>query len=88
LTLASDTPFVRLDSAKNLLQWARQLVGDLEMRLRSMTLMLNLIYTGKGSPEGVVKAPVGSLFLRSNGGAVTTLYVKESGTGNVGWVAK
>lgn len=41
-----------------------------------------------GTPEGVVTAAVGSLYLRSNGGANTTLYVKESGTGNTGWVAK
>lgn len=33
-------------------------------------------------------APVGSLFTRTDGGASTTLYVKESGTGNTGWVAK
>lgn len=41
-----------------------------------------------GSPEGVVTAPVGSIYLRSDGGASTTLYVKQSGTGNTGWVAK
>lgn len=41
-----------------------------------------------GSPEGLIVAPVGSIFLRTNGGANTTLYVKESGTGNTGWVAK
>ena len=41
-----------------------------------------------GTPEGVYTAPVGSLYLRSNGGAGTTLYIKESGTGNTGWVAK
>jgi hypothetical protein len=40
------------------------------------------------SPEGVVTALVGSLYTRTNGGAGTTLYVKESGTGNTGWVAK
>ena len=44
--------------------------------------------SGTGSPESVVTAPVGSLWLRTNGGANTTLYVKESGTGNTGWVAK
>ena len=44
--------------------------------------------TGSGTPEGVVTAPVGSLFLRSDGGATTTLYVKTSGTGNTGWTAK
>lgn len=43
---------------------------------------------GSGSPEGVVTAPVGCLYSRTDGGAGTTLYVKESGTGNTGWVAK
>lgn len=44
--------------------------------------------TGSGSPEGVVTASVGTIYLRTDGGAGTTLYVKESGTGNTGWVAK
>lgn len=44
--------------------------------------------SGSGTPEGAVTAPVGSLYTRTNGGAGTTLYVKESGTGNTGWVAK
>lgn len=43
---------------------------------------------GNGSPEGVLAAPVGSLYSRLDGGANTTLYVKESGAGNAGWVAK
>lgn len=46
------------------------------------------IRAGNGDPENVVTASVGSLFLRANGGANTTLYVKESGSGNTGWVAK
>ena len=46
------------------------------------------IVTGTSTPEGAVTAPVGSLFLRTDGGAGTTLYVKESGAGNTGWVAK
>jgi hypothetical protein len=46
------------------------------------------IHTGFGSPNGVVTAPVGDLYRRKDGGASTTLYVKESGTGNTGWVAK
>lgn len=50
--------------------------------------LLSLMSTGAGTPEGAVTATVGSLFLRSDGGASTTLYVKESGTGNTGWVAK
>lgn len=44
--------------------------------------------TVTGSPEGVVTAPVGSIRTRTDGGANTCLYVKESGTGNTGWVAK
>jgi hypothetical protein len=47
-----------------------------------------MIMADPGTPEGVVTANVGSLFLRTDGGANTTLYVKESGTGNTGWVAK
>jgi hypothetical protein len=43
---------------------------------------------GAGTPEGVVTAAPGSLYQRTNGGANTSLYVKESGTGNTGWVAK
>jgi hypothetical protein len=46
------------------------------------------ISRGTGSPEGVVTALVGSLYLRTDGGLLTTLYVKESGTGNTGWAAK
>lgn len=46
------------------------------------------IYTGVGTPEGAVTAPVGSMFLRSDGGAGTSFYIKESGSGNTGWVAK
>ena len=44
--------------------------------------------TGTGSPESVVTAPVGSFYSRLDGGAGTSWYVKESGTGNTGWIAK
>lgn len=44
--------------------------------------------SGAGSPEGVVTGDVGSLWTRTDGGAGTTLYVKETGAGNTGWVAK
>jgi hypothetical protein len=43
---------------------------------------------GTGTPEGVVTAPVGSLFSRTDGGSGTVFYVKETGSGNTGWVAK
>jgi len=43
---------------------------------------------GAGSPEGVLAAPIGSTFRRTDGGAGTGFYVKESGAGDTGWVAK
>jgi len=43
---------------------------------------------GSGSPEGVVTANVGSFHSRTDGGAGTSWYVKQSGTGNTGWVGK
>lgn len=44
---------------------------------------------GTGSPESVVTGSVGDLYTRTDGGAGTTLYVKESGSAtNTGWVAK
>jgi len=48
----------------------------------------NSFIFGTNSPESVYTAPVGAMYRRTNGGANTTLYVKESGTGNTGWVAK
>jgi hypothetical protein len=44
--------------------------------------------SGTGSPETVVTATVGSLYSRTNGGAGTSLYVKETGAGNTGWIGK
>lgn len=44
------------------------------------------ILTGNGVPN--IAAPVGSFYLRKDGGAGTTMYVKESGTGTAGWVPK
>ena len=43
---------------------------------------------GSGSPEGSVTGSPGAMYLRNNGGAGTTLYIKETGTGNTGWVGK
>lgn len=43
---------------------------------------------GSGSPEGVLEAPAGSLYVRADGAPGATLYVKESGSGSTGWSAK
>lgn len=44
------------------------------------------IRTVTGTPEGATQAAIGSLALRDNGAAGTSIYVKESGAGNTGWV--
>jgi hypothetical protein len=46
------------------------------------------VRSGPGSPDGRVAAPVGSLYLRTDGGPGQTLWVKESGTGPRGWAPK
>ena len=64
-------------------------INDRPVRADSFTLDNTCrILTGTGTPEGVVAAPVCSLFLRQDGAATTTLYVKTTGTGNTGWTAK
>jgi hypothetical protein len=40
---------------------------------------------GTGTPEAAVAAPIGSLFLRDDGGPGTAAYMKLSGAGNTGW---
>lgn len=70
-------------------------LADLERTMREFlapSLRVGLpggptITPGSGSPEGVLTAPVASLYFRIDGGVGTTLYKKESGTGNTGWVA-
>ncbi|MBU9829887.1 right-handed parallel beta-helix repeat-containing protein [Rahnella sp. FC061912-K] len=50
-----------------------------------------IIFGDTGLPSSsanAVGAPVGSIYTRQDGGALTTLYVKESGTSSAGWVAK
>ncbi|HEY3804348.1 MAG TPA: hypothetical protein VGL61_17145 [Kofleriaceae bacterium] len=45
--------------------------------------------TGTGNPNGSIVGSVGDMFTRTDGGAGSTLYVKESGADtSAGWVAK
>lgn len=46
------------------------------------------VYSGIGSPLNVVSAGVGSIYMRTDGGTGTSIYVKESGTDASGWAAK
>lgn len=64
--------------------------GDLGATQNFEAIAQHLI-VGKGSPAGVVGAPVGVLYLDTAGGAGTTLYVKETAafpSDTAGWVAK
>ena len=45
--------------------------------------------SGAGTPLGNLVAPIGAMYTRTDGGAGTTLYVKEADAGlDTGWVAK
>ena len=66
-------------------------VGHIDVTSSGVQYFLDssvFIMSGSGSPEGSLAAPMGSLYMRTDGGAGTTMYVKESGVGNTGWVAK
>jgi hypothetical protein len=65
--------------------------GIIDRPIRADSLTLDntcRILTGTGTPEGVVAAPVCSMYLRTDGSNNTTLYIKTSGTGNTGWTSK
>lgn len=78
------------DSAKTFIN--TDIAGTVYNRLRGNKILVSslgpFIYALNGTPEGSLAAPVGSIAMRADGGASTSLYVKESGTGNTGWVAK
>ena len=59
-------------------QWS----GDVELGPSGQRLV-----TGTGDPEGVVTAPVGSVYFRVDGGSNHSIYIKEGGSGNTGWTA-
>ena len=47
-----------------------------------------LIISGIGAPDGAIAAAVGTIYLRTDGGVGSTLYVKEAGDDANGWAAK
>lgn len=75
-----------------------QRVGSGSTEISSATVFTQLrtvegatvqIGAGAYTPEGNATGNVGDMWLRTNGGAGTCLYIKESGAGtNTGWVAK
>jgi hypothetical protein len=63
------------------------LYDDGTIRIKGAVINTVGIYSGSGSPQGNVSAPVGSIYQNTSGGTGTTIYYKASGTGNTGWVA-
>lgn len=63
------------DTPENVLAWRR----SVQDTVRFVPLF------GRGAPS--IDAPIGSLYVNLDGGAGTTLYVKEA-VGATGWVAK
>lgn len=65
--------------------------SDLQRNLDKLVAFLNefaqRFYWGDGSPENVVTAEVGSVYLRLDGGTNTTLYIKEANSDDTGWAA-
>lgn len=51
------------------------------------TMLFFRIILITGTPENQIAAPIGTIAVRTDGGANTTLYIKESGTGDTGWAA-
>lgn len=69
------------------LPWQRLYVGE-DIRLGYGTSggsEVRYIKWGSGSPEGVVPANVGSVYLDFSGSSGATLYTKLSGSGTTGW---
>ena len=65
------------------------LVRQLDTLYRSIAQEVNrlgdAVKSGTGSPEGVLVAPVGTLYTDTAGGA---LYLKTTGAGATGWTLK
>jgi hypothetical protein len=66
--------------------------GSTYLQVRTTELFIGngniSISAGSSSPENVVSKSIGSIFLRTDGGTNTTLYIKETGNGTIGWSAK
>ena len=56
--------------------------------MEHITNKVNISFVGTSSPEGVITADIGSYYQNLSGSTGTSFYIKESGTGNTGWVAQ
>lgn len=66
------------------------MTGNVTMGTNSLLFGTGLVkvLSGAGSPEGAVTASPGSIYMNTSGGGSTSLYIKETGVGNTGWVGK
>jgi hypothetical protein len=64
--------------------------GTSSITLADVTRWRGIVFLNGISPEGLIPAPVGTMFVNGSGGTGTTFYVKESGssTSPNGWAAK
>ena len=66
---------------------------ELQRVVRELAAVVNLlagrVFVGTGTPEAVIVADKGALYLRTDGTASTVLYVKEADAGlATGWAGK
>lgn len=78
-------PIEDLASKADLAAFIDERAGTVPQQIAQLRARLRY---GTGSPEGVLAAPVGTLYVDLAGGASTVLYVKESGSSDSGWIAK
>jgi hypothetical protein len=52
----------------------------------SATVTQYAVKSGSGSPEGVLTAEPTVMYMDTAGGAGTILYIKQTGSGNTGWI--
>jgi len=76
------------DSIGTLREDEREVLGTVTAKNRLTVTTRKLRGRGTGTPEAVEQAEIGSTWQRTDGGFLTSFYIKESGTGNAGWVAK
>ena len=88
-TGSANPVFAALESrSRAVAQWGN-LMDDLVLAFMADGSGSGLVLTGTGTPEGVVTADVGALYLDTGVTAADgpVVYSKETGVGNTGWVA-
>lgn len=64
----------------------RELIPVVERLRLAMSMLLGLVKSGEGSPEGVVEGGISTLYQNTIGTPGDLLYIKTTATGSTGWV--